>query len=161
MIAVRLVRLIEDHSEDLTEKLLIKFNTSPRTADFRKIPSQDLRRRCHEILGHLSEWLLSKTSPDIEHRYGEIGSLRAAQGVSLADVIWGIVLMKEHIWDFLQREGFLRGPLEIYGAMELQRLLDRFFDHAICYCAEGYESGKREAAEKGSSKHPAPMVNAV
>lgn len=160
MIAVRLVRLIEGHSEDLTDKLLTKFVTSPRTTDLRRVPPQDLRQRCHEILGHLGEWLLSKSNPDIESRYREIGALRAAQGVSLADVVWGIVLMKEHIWDFVQREGFLRGPLEIYGAMELQRLLDQFFDHAICYCAEGYEAAMREASETAGSKRPIPVVSA-
>jgi len=31
MIAVRLVHLIEKHSEELTEELLHKFQTSPRT----------------------------------------------------------------------------------------------------------------------------------
>ena len=146
MIAVRLVRLIEDNSEDLTEELLAKYYASPRTADLRKVPQQELRERSHQILRHLSDWLLSKSSPDIELRYREIGGLRASQGASLADVIWGIVLMKEHIWDFLQREGFLRGALEIYGAMELQRLLDQFFDHAICFCAEGYEMAKLNPA---------------
>ena len=55
------------------------------------------------------------------------------------------MLTKEHIWNFLQREGFLRGPLEIFGEMELLRLLDQFFDRAICYTAEGYEAAKLAA----------------
>lgn len=38
MIAVRLVRLIEDHSDELTEGLLRKFQTSLRTSDLRKVP---------------------------------------------------------------------------------------------------------------------------
>jgi hypothetical protein len=33
MIAVRLVRLIEQHSEELTDGLLKKFQNSPRTGD--------------------------------------------------------------------------------------------------------------------------------
>ena len=33
----------------------------------------------------------------------------------------------------------LRGPLEIYGEMELLRLMDQFFDRALCYATEGYE----------------------
>lgn len=108
----------------------------------RKVPDQELRHRSHEILRNLSDWLLSKSDADVECRYREIGALRAAQNVSLAHVCWGITLTKEHIWNFLQREGFLRSPLEIYGEMELLRLLDQFFDRAICYCAEGYEQAK-------------------
>lgn len=142
MIAVRLVRLIEQHSEELTQGLLNKFLSSPRTSDLRKVPANELHDRSNEILRNLSEWLLSKSDNDVARRFREIGALRASQNVSLAHVCWGIVLTKEHIWDFLQREGFLRGPLEIYGEMELLRLLDQFFDRAICYCAEGYTEAK-------------------
>ena len=145
MIAVRLVRLIEQHSEELTDELLHKFQTSPRTCDLRRVSTAELRHRSNEILRNLSDWLLSKSDVDVESRYREIGALRASQNVSLAHVCWGILLTKEHIWNFLQREGFLRGPLEIFGEMELLRLLDQFFDRAICYCTEGYERARLES----------------
>jgi hypothetical protein len=48
-------------------------------------------------------------------------------------------MTKEHLWEFLQREGLIRGPVEIYGEMELLRLLDQFFDRALCSATEGYE----------------------
>ncbi|HEY1264124.1 MAG TPA: hypothetical protein VGF06_11420 [Terriglobales bacterium] len=146
MIAVRLVRLIERNSDELTDGLLEKLESSARALELRNVPRQDLRRRSYEILHHLSDWLLSKSGTDIEKRYREIGALRASQNIPLSHVCWGIVLTKEHIWNFLQREGFLQGPLEIYGAMELQRLLDQFFDRAICYCVEGYERAKSDAS---------------
>jgi hypothetical protein len=142
MIAVRLVRLIEHHSDELTEGLLRKFETLPQTADLTKVPAHELRARSREIICNLSEWLLSKSDADVQRRYREIGALRAAQDVSLSHVCWGIALTKEHIWNFLQSEGFLRGPLEIYGEMELLRMLDQFFDRAICYCVEGYEEAR-------------------
>ena len=144
MIAVRLVRLIEQHSDDLTDGLLKKFQTSPHTTELCKVPAHELRNRSNEIIRNLSDWLLSKSDAEVARRYREIGGLRALQNVSLAHVCWGIMLTKEHIWDFLQREGFLRGPLEIYGEMELLRLLDQFFDRAICYSAEGYEKARLE-----------------
>ncbi len=139
MIALRLVRLIENHSDELAAGLLVKFQHSPRTQDFSKVPAQELRERVHEILHHLSEWLLQKKETDIERRYREIGARRAAQRVSLSDYCWAIVLTKEHIWEFLQRQGFLQSPMEIYGELELLRLLDQFFDRAMYYVTEGYE----------------------
>ena len=48
-------------------------------------------------------------------------------------------MTKEYLWDFLQRQGFLQSPIELYGEMELLRLLDQFFDHALCYASEGFE----------------------
>lgn len=146
MIAVRLVRLIEDHSNDLADGLMKKFESSPRTKDLRKVPAQELRTRSYEILRHLSEWLICKSDAEIRRRYVQIGALRASQQISLADLCWAIVLTKEHIWDFLQRQGFLHGPVEIYGEMELLRLLDQFFDRAICYSVEGYGTGISEKA---------------
>jgi hypothetical protein len=86
MIAVRLVRLIERHSDELTDELLHKFQTSVRTSDLRKVPLQELRDRSNEILCNLSDWLLSKSDADVERRYREIGALRASQNVSLPHV---------------------------------------------------------------------------
>lgn len=160
MIAVRLVRLIEQHSDELTDGLLKKFQSSTRTTELRRVPARELRARSHEILCNLSEWLLSKSDIDVERRYRDIGVVRASQNVSLADVCWGIMLTKEHIWEFLQREGFLRGPLEIFGEMELLRLLDQFFDRALCYCAEGYEEAKLKGIgtlpSTGHQRQPRP-----
>ena len=48
-------------------------------------------------------------------------------------------MTKEHLWDFLQLRGFMMGTVELYGAMELLRLLDQFFDRALCFATEGYE----------------------
>jgi hypothetical protein len=139
MIALRLVRLIEHHSDELAGELVVKLETSSRTADLRKVPVDELRRRLQEILRHLSEWLLTKTGHDVERRYFEIGERRAAQGVALSDFCWSIVLVKEHLWEFLQRQGSMQGPFEIYGEMKLLRLLDQFFDRGLCFATEGYE----------------------
>ena len=48
-------------------------------------------------------------------------------------------MIKKHLWEFLERQAFKRGPGETYGEMELLRLLDRFLDRALCFATEGYE----------------------
>jgi hypothetical protein len=77
MISLRLVRLIELHSEELTAELVAKLETSSHTSDLHKVPVGELRRRIQEILQHFSEWLLTKTGHDIEQRYFAIGEQRA------------------------------------------------------------------------------------
>ena len=139
MIALGLVRLIESHSDELAAELVAKLEASPRTADLRKVPIEELRRRIEELLRHLSEWLRTKTGSDIERRFFEIGERRASQGVALSDFCWAISLTKEHLWGFLQSQGFMYGPIEIYGELELLRLLEQFFDRALCFATEGYE----------------------
>jgi hypothetical protein len=160
MIALRLVRIIETHSDELTDSLIQKFLASSRTVDMRKVPPAELRARIQEILQHLSEWLLTKTDTEIERRYLELGQQRAAQGVSLTDFCWSMVITKEHLWDFLQAQAFLRGPVEIYGEMELLRFMGQFFDRALCYAARGFEQQVRGQTAsvvhtKGHSSHVA------
>jgi hypothetical protein len=139
MIALGLVRVIERHSDELAAELIAKLETSSRTADLRKVPVEALRREIQEVLRHLGEWLLTKTSHDIEKRYFEVGERRASQGVALSDLCWAIAITKGHLWEFLQRQGFMSSPVEIYGEMELLRLLDQFFDRGLCFATEGYE----------------------
>jgi hypothetical protein len=69
MIALTLVRVIERHSDELAAELVTKLGTSPRTADLRKVPVNELHRQIEEILQHLSEWLPTKTGHDIEQQF--------------------------------------------------------------------------------------------
>ena len=139
MIALGLVHVIERHSDELAAELIVKLETSSRTADLRKVPVEELRREIQEILRHLGEWLLIKTGHDIKQRYFEIGGRLASQRVALSDLCWALALTKGHLWEFLQRHGVMGSPIEIYGELELLRLLDQFFDRALCFAAEGYE----------------------
>ena len=49
MIALRLVRLIESHSEELAESLLHKLERSSRAADLKKVPGREIRERTREV----------------------------------------------------------------------------------------------------------------
>lgn len=139
MIALRLVRLIETHSEELAEGLTRKLLSSDRTRDLRRVPAHELHQRCHEIYRNLSDWLLTKTEHDIESLYRGLGARRAQQGVPLAALIWAILLTKEHLWSFLEWEGVYGGLHNVFGELELLRLLDQFFDRAVYFATEGYE----------------------
>ncbi len=146
MLALRLVHLIESHSDELADGLIRKLHTSERVQDFRKVPAAELHARCHEIYRNLSSWLLTKTEADIENVYTKLGARRAAQGISLAHLTWAILQTKEHLWDFLDREGLHGGAQDVYGELELLRSLDQFFDRAVYFAAEGYEHAWKEKA---------------
>jgi len=139
MIAYRLVRLIETHSDALAAGLLQRVETSEYTQDYRNVPPDDLKQRVHEIYRHLGDWLLGKSEFDIEARYVEIGARRARQHVRLSQLTMTIILTKENLWEFLKQESVLERPAEIFGELELLQLLEQFFDRAIYYATIGYE----------------------
>src|SRR5690349_14952244 len=109
MIALRLIRLIEANSEALSKGLLDKILSSERTSGFRSVDRKELEQGVREIYQHLSEWLLTKTESDIELSYTQLGERRARQGVPLSHWFWAIILTKDHLWGFLQREARIDG----------------------------------------------------
>ena len=150
MLAYRLVRLIETHSDALVAGLLEKVQSSEFTGDYCNVPPEELKQRVYEIYRHLGEWLLGKTEFDIKERYREIGARRAEQNVPLSQLVWVIVLTKENLWEFLKHEAGLEPPVEVFGELEMLQLLDQFFDRAIFYASLGYE--KCRAAEASLSR---------
>lgn len=139
MMAYRLVRLIETHSDELATGLLAKVQNSELSRSYRHVPPEELRQRVYEIYRHLGEWLLGKSSFDIEQRYEEIGVRRAHQGVPISELVWVITLTKENLWEFLKKESEIERPTEVYGELEMLLLLDSFFDRAVYYAAIGHE----------------------
>ena len=139
MLAVRLVRLIENHIEKLSRDLSEKVWNSPRCSDLNKVPASELQARTHEIYRNLSDWLLDKADAQVERRYTELGAARAQQGVAYSHFAWAIISTKEHVRAFVQREGLSESAMELHGELELLHLLGQFFDLVLYYAALGYE----------------------
>ena len=139
MLAMRLVRLIELHAERLSRDLIHRLEKNPHCSDLRKVPQEELMARSFEIYRNLSDWLLYKTEHELERVYTEVGVRRSRQGVAFSHLLYAITGTKEELWRFLQDEGVVTKPVELFGEMELFRLLDQFFDKALFYLAIGYE----------------------
>jgi hypothetical protein len=145
--AQRLVRLIETHSDGLAASLLERTKQSDKTKNYvDKVPPEDLRQRVYEIYHHLGHWLITKKEADVQQRYLEIGALRCRQGVLLSQLIWAILLVKDNLFEFLNREAAIERPSEVFGELEILQLLDQFFDQAVYYAAVGYERTRSPAA---------------
>lgn len=144
--AIRLVRLIETHADQLAHGLQHKFQHATHCTDLHKVPAAELKDRSYEIYRNLSEWLTAKSEAEIEHRYIALGARRAAQGVALSQLLWAITATKEHLWEFLRSEGFADKPVELFGELELLHNIEKFFDRALYYAAIGYEKSAKSAA---------------
>ena len=142
MLAMRLVRLIEAHSEALSRGLAEQIRKSDRTTDFRKIPADELRLAAIEVYRNLGEWLLQKTDADIAERFRAVAARRAAEGIPVHQFAWAIMLSRDHVLQFLRKEGFADNIIALDGEMGLQRMLNQFFDRALYYALQGYEEAE-------------------
>lgn len=143
MIALRLVRLIESHSESLAEGLMRKLEACNKCREIHQISRTEFEERSREVYHDLSEWLTHKTESDIEREYRRIGRRRAEQGVAFSQFYWAFMITKEHLWDFLMKEGVTENPLDLQAGFELGRLIEQFFDRAVYFVAEEYEEVRR------------------
>ena len=150
MVAARLIQLIESNSRQIADVVAGRICESRQV---QTISRDEISSKTHDLLGHLGEWLLTKSDTDIRNRYHDFGITRANRGVALADVCRAIVLTKQYLWEYLQSQGFVRNAAELYGEMELLWLLDQFFDRAVCYTVEGYETTRTDPASKRPKKH--------
>jgi hypothetical protein len=144
------MRLIETHSKALAETLEAKILRSERCADYNRVSPEEMKALVGGIYGHLGEWLVARTEQDIERRYTMIGARRAEQGIPVSQLVWCIVLVKEHLWDYLRDNEDLENTSQIFGELELTQMVDQFFDRAMYYAVRGHERTReaRLAARK-------------
>ena len=136
----RLVRLIEGHSEELAIGLTAKLRQSERTTDFRKIPAEELQKTTAALYHNLGEWVLNKTEQDIEKHFVSIAERRAAEGIGLQQFVWALIISRNHLYRFLLGHAFADSIFELYNELELQQLLNQFFERAIYYGVGAYEA---------------------
>jgi len=139
LLAYRLVKLIENHSDGLSRSLQARYRQGGKCSSYANVDGRELADKVYGVYHHLGEWLMGKTEADIEARYLAIGAERAAQGVPVSQVVWMICLVRENLWEYLQKHAELERPAEIFGELELLEMLDKFFHLAIYYAALGHE----------------------
>ena len=125
MLAMKLVRLIEKHSEALSRELMEQVLKSELTSDFQKIPQEDLRLAATDLYRNLGEWLLQKRECDIANRFKAVAAERVAEGIRPQQMVWALMLTRDHLWRFLREEAFADSILQLHAELELLQLLNQ------------------------------------
>jgi hypothetical protein len=147
MLGNRYSHLIEKHSSELAAGLVKKLHTSERTQSYRQVPADELQRQVRDLYQNLGEWLNTKTEPEVQKRYSTLGRRRAELGVPVGELIWALILSKEHLWTFLEREAFADTAIQLVSELSFILSLEQFFDRAIYYAIAAYsESAAIQAA---------------
>jgi hypothetical protein len=149
MLGMRLVRLIETHSETLSRNLTERLRSLDRTSDFRKIPAHELEQAISEVYRNLGEWLLQKTESEIAKRFRSVAARRASEGIRLPQFVSALMLSRDHLWHFLEREAFADNIIELHGELQLYQHLNHFFDCAVYHAIVGYQAAEESDAKKG------------
>ncbi len=143
MLSSRLIRMISDHWEQITCRVIKRIRRDAKLLELGRYSEADLRERARESLQNLGTWLVSREA-DFGRRYERIGRMRFEEGVPLHEIVYAFQIIKEQTLQYVRDEGLIGSPLEIYAEEELHRGADRIFATMIYYVVRGYEQAMRE-----------------
>ena len=66
MLSARLVKVIEEHAEELTRGVLTDLSANARTPHYHNLPADELHRRVYDVYHNLGRWLSDKTEEHVE-----------------------------------------------------------------------------------------------
>lgn len=134
-----LMQQIETHADKLTERVIDAVRTSPRTKFLRDLSEEELRRRFFDLFRNLGRWLSEKSEGEIETIYGEIGRRRCREAVPLSELVYALLLVKQHLWDYVQKNVVAVSESTLYEEELVAEMMGRFFDRALYHTVRGYE----------------------
>jgi hypothetical protein len=139
VLSARLIRLIEEHAEQLTSGALADLASNPRTKTFARLGGEELHRRVYDVYHNLGRWIGDKTEEQLEATYGGLGRARYKEGIPLSEVVYVLVLVKDHLRKYIRAVGLVDSTVELYLEEELHLSIGHFFDKALYYTVKGYE----------------------
>ncbi len=162
MIAAKLVELIEIHSSQLTTDIVDDLLINERTRGFHAVRRADLEQRVFQLLHHLGNWIGDPQSDKTRTEFSDWGRRRFDQGIPLKELIFAIIVIKQHLRRYISDNGLVEAsfprveadyvlPMHLHSLQELNTQVGRFFDEALYWLAIGYE----ERARTGVSQDPA------
>jgi hypothetical protein len=162
MIAAKLIELIELHAERLASDATRDLVTNVHTPGFHPIPPTDLSRRIFDILHHLGDWIGDPHDGRVQREFLEWGARRFDQSIPLSEIVYAIILLKEHLRRYIREHGLVDAtfprvegdyilPMHLYSLQELNVTVERFWDEALYALARGYETQARLSGSRGAA----------
>ena len=146
MLSGKLVRLIEDNQQEITDRLLRDIHRHPDLAHLRQLPDAELREWSQYLLENLGHWLSEGNDGDLGRKLEALGRIRFEESIPLHECVHALCLIKDKMIDFVAEQGFSPDALELYAEEELERRVGRFFDILVVHLIRGYESAWRKVA---------------
>ena len=140
MISQDLVRLITENADELTNRFLKDLYSRDETRSYKDIPRAIMFDRVHDHYSKLDAWLAKGTKEGIHHYYIKLGQTRFHEGIPLHELIMAFMLIKRHLWLFVQEKQFYDSAYALNQAMELNNRVVLFFDRIIYAITIGYEN---------------------
>jgi len=124
------------------------------------VAEAELTARSFELYHNLARWLCEKREDEIEAAYREIGRRRFCEGVPLSELVYALIIMKQHLWDFIRKNDLPETATNLYGEEQLELMVGQFFDKGLYHAVRGYEDAWFQEAGPRLLTGAAPQLTA-
>jgi hypothetical protein len=139
MLSSRLLQRVEQHWDAIARAVVEQARTDPNTPHHQLLDEEEVYARARELAHTLGVWLTSGDESALARRYHEVGKARHAEGVSLAEVVYKLLLIERKTVEYIQAENLHQTSVDIYAELKMVRALQRFFAIVIHSVVTGYE----------------------
>ena len=147
MISQRLIRLVEQNADRLTNDLIAAVRRDPRTLAYHRMSDDDLHERALDLFRNLGQWLSARTEFAVQTRYEAFGRRRFQEGIPFSQILFALTTAKTILLDFIRGSVAAESTAELPLEYELVLSITQFYDRAIYHASVGYEVAARAAQE--------------
>lgn len=150
MLVNKLVLMIQEHAEKLTENWIKEVSQNPSTKTYHNLSKEDLHDKVYGIYSQLGKWFDStESNSEFAKHFFSLGLERKNQGLALSEVIFATILAKKNLIDYTVSQGLFDNALEMARGLEFTNRISTFFEKAIYFISLGYEFDVSDKKTKG------------
>jgi hypothetical protein len=139
MISEKIVLLIKENAKLLTNRLLQDLYAREETIHYRNLDRDLLYQRVYDVYSRLDAWLQgNKVKGEVRNHYIDLGRQRYHEEIPLEETVMALMLIKRHLWLFVNESNFLDSSFLLNQALEFNNRVVLFFDRAIYFTTIGY-----------------------
>lgn len=142
MISQRLIEQIHESANRLTNDLIERLQSDPRSTSYRTLPRERLSALKDDLYEHLGSWLSTRSKSALKARYVRLGRERYLEGIPLSELIFALSLTKATLVDFIRHHMPGRAD-ELHLEYDLVISIGEFFDEALYFASVGYDDAHR------------------
>ena len=119
------------HTEGLTSHAIQDLVMNPRTPSFRRVPRAEITERIGALYRSLAGWIATHDDDAVRAAYEEWGRKRFTQDIPLSEIVYAVILAKQHVHRYGKDHGL--------DLKAVEPMIGEFFDRALYYLVRGYE----------------------
>lgn len=137
----QLVDLIEDNADELTKKWMSVVRTHPDMPTYHTYAEDKLYERAFSVYSQLGKWLSNETSKEeIQSIYFNLGRQRREEGFTLSELLLALIITRRVLWLKVPKGDLLADVENLHLGLQLSNTTILFFDRAMFFTAQGFES---------------------